>query len=200
LLVGVPFRRMARPEPRSANEWLADYGGAVLIVVGLSLAGLGFAAADSARSVPLVIMGAGAAILGVLLPRVAGPVKVSPSGIEAVLTAVGLRAIQRKADELGIPPGEKDKLVDEALALFGQRNVTILTPAAKAVAGMPVRKARAEPTGPVEQLQSLGYEAIVETAEKLAEEAVARAATTGTVETQALRDVPEEPEQPEERT
>jgi rubrerythrin len=54
-------------------------------------------------------MGLAAVVLGVVLPRAEGQVKVGPSGLEVVLAKVKQKAAQR-----GLPPEEQAKAVDAA--------------------------------------------------------------------------------------
>jgi rubrerythrin len=108
--VVVPQRPLKfRRSRRGTSEWLADHGGTVLVMVGVASVVASLFVDSETKAVPLIVMGLAAVILGVVLPRAEGQVKVGPSGLEVVLAKVKQKAAQR-----GFPPEAQAKAVEAA--------------------------------------------------------------------------------------
>jgi hypothetical protein len=83
----------------SGNDLVAQNASPILLGAGTVFIVAGVLVSRDAVSVPLVVIGAATIILGAVLSRAEGQVKIGPGGLEVVLGAV-----RRKTDEL---PAEK---------------------------------------------------------------------------------------------
>jgi DNA-directed RNA polymerase subunit RPC12/RpoP len=107
---GVARRDLKFRRPRrNPSEWLAEHGGTVLVAVGVASVVASLFVNSETKAVPLIVMGLAAVILGVVLPRAEGQVKVGPSGLEVVLAKVKQKAAQR-----GLPPETQAAAVEAA--------------------------------------------------------------------------------------
>ena len=89
---------MARPW--IAEQWIRDNTGVALLLVGISLVGVGaFVVAPAAAATAIATIGAAAMVLAVLLPRSEGRMKLGPSGLELILAKV-----EQKSEERGLEP------------------------------------------------------------------------------------------------
>lgn len=83
--------------------WLTDHGSIFLVAIGIVLVGLALWRPEyEALASVLVAVGAGCVVLGVLLDRLEGTIKLGPAGIELVL-----KKVEEEAEDRGLGSEEK---------------------------------------------------------------------------------------------
>jgi hypothetical protein len=104
---GLPFILDGMMKP-NLDAWLERNGAIALVVAGIVLVTLGLLipTADAAKVI-LIVFGACAGILGIMLPRIEGPMKLGPGGLEMLL-----RKVREKADAFQLPAETRDDVVE----------------------------------------------------------------------------------------
>ena len=94
------------------DTWLVRNVGWFLVAAGIVMVLLAaFLVDDSAVAVALVVMGAGAVILGALVNRAEGPVELGPSGLKLSLIA----KVAEKAEKEGLDRRSRDRVIAGAV-------------------------------------------------------------------------------------
>jgi hypothetical protein len=94
------------------NAWLVRNAGWFLIAAGIAMVLLAaLLINDSAVAVALVVMGAGAVVLGALVSRAEGPLELGPSGLKISLIA----KVAEKVEKQGLDRASRDRVIAGAV-------------------------------------------------------------------------------------
>lgn len=104
---------MGTPRPPT-GLWFAEHSGAALFIVGTAIVFVGLLAPgqQAATTVAALFLGGGMMLIGALLPRLVGTIRISPGGIELAL-AERLEATRREAEQR--VPAHVDQAVARAI-------------------------------------------------------------------------------------